>query len=131
MTASAVLPATTIMSSFPHQTAAVTSQVRERQWMYLGPIAAAPLAHIAVTLYRDAKTVRQKQFIIGVGIIGSTVMTVGMRVCLMYHAGYPGKEAVGVLDESRIRHVTPKQRQEIENPSLGHILIKQIFRGFG
>ena len=63
----------------------VTAIVRERQWMYLGPIVAAPLAHIAVTLYRSAKTPQQKQLILGVGVIGSTVTTIGMRLYLMAH----------------------------------------------
>jgi hypothetical protein len=43
----------------------------EHQWMCMGPILAAPIAHICVTLYRDAKTPRQKQLLFGVGIVGS------------------------------------------------------------
>ena len=104
--------------------------VRERQWIYLGPIMATPFAHIAVTLYRDAKTQRQKQFIIGVGIIGSTVATIGMRMYLMYHAGYPGREMSEVTGRERIQMVTQDEKKEIENPSTAKIL-SEAFRGFG
>ena len=38
--------------------------IREIQYMYMGPILAAPIAHICVTLYRDAKTPRQKQLLL-------------------------------------------------------------------
>jgi hypothetical protein len=54
-------------------------RVRERQWMYLRPIAAAPLAHIGVTLYRSSKTPVQKQVVVA-GVVGSTVLAVGMRL---------------------------------------------------
>jgi hypothetical protein len=101
--------------------------------MYLGPIMAAPLAHIAVTLYRDAKTSRQKQLILGVGIIGSTVMTLGMRMYLMYHSGYPGGNSLGgnpEIAKTRIRQVTEEERRAITNPDAKEIL-RQAFRGFG
>jgi hypothetical protein len=103
--------------------------VRERQWMYLGPIAATPIAHIAVTLYRDAKTPRQKQLIAGVGILGSSVMTLGMRLYLMSHAGYPGQEANVEKTRKRILEVSEQEKNEIFNPSIGKIA-KQALRGF-
>ncbi|GFH44169.1 hypothetical protein CTEN210_00643 [Chaetoceros tenuissimus] len=103
--------------------------VRERQWMYLGPIAATPIAHIAVTLYRDAKTPRQKQLIAGVGILGSSVMTLGMRLYLMSHAGYPGQEASLEKTRERILEVSKEEKNEIVNPSIGKI-VKQAMRGF-
>jgi hypothetical protein len=107
----------------------VQAIVRERQWMYLGPIVAAPLAHIGVTFYRSAKTVQQKQLILGIGIIGSTVMTIGMRLWLMAHAGYPGMEAPH-LAQSRIKQVTLEEKEEIERPSVAK-QVKEVFRGFG
>jgi hypothetical protein len=61
--------------------------MRERQWLYLGPIMAAPIAHISVTMYRHAKTQRQRQLIVGVGIVGASVAGLGMRLGLMAHAG--------------------------------------------
>jgi hypothetical protein len=97
--------------------------------MYLGPIVAAPLAHIGVTLYHSAKTVQQKQMILGIGIIGSTVMTMGMRLWLMAHAGYPGMEAPD-LAQGRIKHVTLEEKEEIERPSTIK-QAKEVFRGFG
>jgi len=107
----------------------MTSRVRERQWMYLGPIAATPLAHISVTLYRDAKTPRQKQFLLGFGILGCTAMTLGMRMYLMWHAGYAGKQA-GSGYSDRILTVTEEERKTIEHPSLSHVA-REAFRGFG
>lgn len=104
------------------------SRVRERQWIYLGPIMAAPMAHIAVTLYRSAKTPQQKQWILGVGVIGSTVATVGMRLYLMAHAGYPGGPNYQMA--SREHFVTEDEKQQIENPSAPTIL-KKAFKGFG
>jgi hypothetical protein len=102
------------------------SRVRERQWIYLGPIMAAPIAHIAVTLYRSAKTPQKKQWILGVGVIGSTVVTVGMH--LMAHAGYPGGPNYQMA--SREHFVTEEEKRQIENPDAQTIL-KQAFRGFG
>ena len=61
--------------------------MRDRQWIYLGPILAAPMAHIAVTSYRHAKTPLQRRLVLGVGILGSTVFSIGMRLALMDHAG--------------------------------------------
>lgn len=103
--------------------------LRERQWIYLGPILATPLAHISVTLYRDAKTKQQKQFLLGVGIIGSTIVTLGMRLSLMYHAGYPGGR--GEIPSDRYRTITTvEERERVEAPTWRYI-IRQAFRGFG
>lgn len=100
--------------------------------MYLGPIAATPIAHICVTLYRDAKTPRQKQLLLSVGIVGSTLMTLGMRLYLMNHAGYPGQEKASnpsVL-QKRVLTVTEEERKRIENPTVKEIA-REAFRGFG
>lgn len=102
--------------------------VRERQWIYLGPIAAAPLGHIAATVARSAKTAQQKQLILGLGLIGCTVMTVSMRLWLMGHAGYPGKESPH-LAQGRIKLVSLEEKQEIERPSTTK-QFKEILRGF-
>jgi hypothetical protein len=106
----------------------VMARVRERQWIYLGPIAAAPIAHICVTLYRDAKTPRAKSLLLGVGVVGSTMMTLGTRLYLMHHAGYPGGANQGM--EKRERLVTLEEKKAMENPSLSTI-VKEAFRGFG
>ncbi len=97
----------------------VMTRVRERQWIYLGPIMAAPIAHICVTLYRDAPP-HQKKYLLGIGIVGSTVCTVGMRLYLMRHAGYAGGEKL----------VGAEEKREMENPSLKTI-VSGAFRGFG
>ena len=107
----------------------VNARVRERQWIYLGPIMAAPLAHIAVTLYRGAKTPLAKKWIFGVGIVGSTVMTLGMRLYLMHHAGYPGGPNYKMSQRERIV-TTLSEKEEIENPSMT-IIVKEAFKGFG
>jgi hypothetical protein len=64
----------------------------------------------------------------GVGVVGSTIATVGMRLYLMVHAGYPG----GPNDQMRHREkvVTLDEKRRIENPTIGTI-IKEAFRGFG
>uniref|UniRef100_A0A7S3LEZ2 Uncharacterized protein n=1 Tax=Amphora coffeiformis TaxID=265554 RepID=A0A7S3LEZ2_9STRA len=105
-----------------------TVRVRQAQWMYLGPIVAAPLAHICVTLYRNAKTPRQKQLLLGVGIIGSTVASIGMRLYLMNHAGYPGSHHSDVVNRERV--VTRSEKESLDNPSLPE-KAKEILRGFG
>lgn len=104
------------------------ARVRERQWIYLGPILAAPVAHIAVTLYRSAKTPLQKRWILGVGVVGSTFATVGMRLYLMAHAGYPGGPNNHMIGREKI--VTQEEKKMIENPTAATI-IKEAFRGFG
>jgi hypothetical protein len=105
----------------------VMTRVRERQWIYLGPIMAAPIAHICVTLYRDAPP-RQKKYLLGFGIIGSTVATVSMRLYLMGHAGYAGGENTQMAEREKL--VTAEQKREMENPSVKTIA-KEAFRGFG
>ena len=98
-------------------------------YCYSLPIAAIPIAHIAVTLYRDAKTPRQKQLIAGVGILGSSVMTLGMRLYLMGHAGYPGQEVSVEKTRGRILGVWEQEKNEIVIPSIGKIS-KQALSGF-
>ena len=108
-----------------------SNTLRQRQWMYLGPIAATPLAHISVTLYREAKTQKQRQIILGVGIVGSTVLTLSMRLYLLAHGGYPGQgENVDAINKRMIEVKTEKERQDIVNPSLSSIA-KEAMRGFG
>jgi hypothetical protein len=107
---------------------AVMRKVRERQWMYLGPIAAAPIVHISVTMYRGAKTPQMKKLWLWGGIVGCTVSTISMRLFLMWHAGYPGGENTFASD--RIKEVTEAQKKEIENPSLAKVA-SDAFKGFG
>jgi hypothetical protein len=97
--------------------------------MYLGPIAAAPLAHIAVTLYRDAKTVREKRALVTIGIVGSTVMTLGMRLALLQHAGYPGGPNLHVAQREKVVS-SLDEKFEMENPTFWQVA-RQAFRGFG
>lgn len=111
-------------------TSSNATQFRQRQWMYLGPIAATPLAHISVTLYRDAKTQKQRQLILGVGIIGSTVMTLGMRLYLLSHSGYPGQDNSDVIQSRIVEAKTEEERRAITDPSMGRIM-KDMMRGFG
>jgi hypothetical protein len=119
----------TSSSSLPPSQAndAQLHRIRQRQWMYMGAILAAPFAHIGVTLYHSAKTPRAKQLLVA-GIAGSTVFAVGMRLVLMAHAGHPG----GVNEHVREREllVTSEQKHEIENPSAAHI-VKEAFNGVG
>jgi hypothetical protein len=122
------LPSIADMSHLPESGVDDTlPKVRERQWIYLGPIMAAPIAHIAVTLYRSAKTPLQKQWILGVGVIGSTVATVGMRLYLMEHAGYPGGPNYQMA--SREHSVTEDEKRQMENPN-AHTILKKAFKGF-
>ncbi|CAB9496670.1 unknown protein [Seminavis robusta] len=116
------------MTTSPQENDVVMARVRERQWIYLGPIAAAPIAHICVTLYRDAKTPRAKQLLFGVGVIGTTVLTIGTRLYLMHHAGYPGGTNPEMANRERL--VTLDEKKRMENPSLTTIA-KEAFRGFG
>lgn len=102
----------------------VLHRVRERQWMYLGPILAAPIAHISVSLLKSAKTPRQRQLVVGVGIIGSTAFTLSMRMYLMYHAGYPGGDGKGLAEREKL--VTLEQKRKMDKPTAA-----EIFRGFG
>ena len=107
-----------------------TLEVRQRQWLYLGPILAAPLAHIAVPFYREAKTQKQRQLILGIGVIGSTVLTLSMRLYLMAHAGYPGKDDATTIQSRIVEVRTKEEKDEVVNPSTSTIA-KEIWRGFG
>lgn len=100
-------------------------RVRERQWMYLGPIVAAPLAHIGVTLYRSAHTPFQKRLVVG-GILTSTVLAVGMRMVLMVHAGYPGGPNLDMAQREKWVSLDEKER-----PLSTMEMAKEIFKGFG
>jgi len=106
----------------------VLARVRERQWIYLGPIVAAPVAHICVTLYRSAKTPQAKRNLLVFGIFGSTMLSFGTRLFLMAHAGYPGGSNPHVTQRERL--VTPDEKRTMEQPSLTHIA-KEAWKGFG
>jgi hypothetical protein len=117
-------------SSFPHPSAGTPLVVRKRQWVYLGPILAAPLAHIAVSVYRHASTKRQQQVILGVGIVGSTILTLWMRLYLMHHAGLPGVDMDERVKRERILKISEDAKKQIESPSMLTVL-KEAARGFG
>lgn len=102
-------------------------RVRERQWMYLGPIAAAPLAHIGVTLYRSAVTPFQKKCVVG-GVVATTILAVGMRLVLMVHAGYPGGPNSAMVQRERI--VTMEEKTRMEQATTLDI-VKAAAKGFG
>lgn len=106
--------------------AVVLARVRERQWMYLGPIASTPIAHFCVTLYREAKTHRQKHLLLGVGIVGSSAATLFMRLILMSHAvtGDNAEVAAG-----REKLVTLDQKAAMLNPTVKSIA-QEAVRGF-
>ena len=135
-------------------------RVRERQWIYLGPIAAAPLAHIGVTLYgsslknESGRRGRQqsssttsssisttssrkalwmipqqtKRQILVAGIAATTVLTIGMRLYLMVHAGYPGGPNQQMAERERI--VTKDEKYKLEHASTMEIA-KAAAKGFG
>ena len=73
------------MSSYSQEEekAIAMARAQEKQWMYWGPVAVAPIPYICVTLYRNAKTPLQKQLLLGVGMIGIPAMTYATRVYLM------------------------------------------------
>lgn len=106
----------------------VMARVRERQWIYVGPIVAAPLAHICVTLYRSAKTPQAKRWLFSVGIVGSTVATLGTRLYLLQHAGYPGGPNTDMAKRERL--VTLEEKRSMEHPSWT-TMVKETFKGFG
>ena len=97
--------------------------------MYLGPIMAAPLAHISVSLYRTAKTPRAKAMVLGVGVLGATGLSVGMRMYLMVHAGYAGGTPAEAV-QHRVHTVHHDEVQRVQNPSYLKVL-KEALRGFG
>ena len=109
--------------------AGTLERFRTRQWIYLGPILAAPLAHIAVSSYRHAKTPRMKAAVIGVGVLGSTALSVGMRMVLMVDSCYIGDKSPA----SRVQTVSAADdvaKGEILRPSLWQIA-KEAATGFG
>mmetsp|Transcript_15900 Transcript_15900/g.32005 ORF Transcript_15900/g.32005 Transcript_15900/m.32005 type:complete len:152 (-) Transcript_15900:128-583(-) len=130
-TSTGVVVKDTPSSPLPVHAVDDTSTIRVPQWMYLGPIMAAPIAHICVSLYRTAKTPRQKQLLVGVGVVGSTVTTLGMRLYLMSHAGYAGGEMSEDAARERTRVVGREEREIIvERPSAWSV-IREAFKGFG
>ena len=140
-------------------------RVRERQWIYLGPIAAAPLAHIGVTLYGSSwndekkrgdhrgkrnsssnignsstrsltesswmrlpsQTTTKRTILVG-GIAATTILTIGMRLYLMVHAGYPGGPNPQMAD--REHFVTRDEKYKMEHASTMEIA-KAAAKGFG
>jgi hypothetical protein len=67
----------------------------------------------------------------GLGIIGSTVLTMSMRLYLMAHGGYPGQgENIEAINKRMIEVNTEQEREDIVNPSFGKIA-KEAMRGFG
>lgn len=139
-------------------------RVRERQWIYLGPIAAAPLAHIGVTLYGSSwndekkrgdhrgklnsssssnsstssrtksswmrlptQTTTKRTILVG-GIAATTILTIGMRLYLMVHAGYPGGPNPQMAN--REHFVTRDEKYKMEHASTMEIA-KAAAKGFG
>jgi hypothetical protein len=122
------------MSSTQHSTDGDVPlyRVRERQWIYyLGPTAAAPLAHILVRPYIAPP--RRGNTSTGCwmgGIIGSTVRAVGMRLALMPHAGYPAGRGMNPRVREREQWVTGQERKNLEEPNAVEIA-KGVAWGFG
>src|SRR4051794_32229104 len=79
------------------------SHARVPQWLYLVPVAGAPLAHFAVT--SAAQWPRRRRFFLAL-VAAATVTAVGNRLFLMGHAGYPGEE--GGVPAERFRETTPR-----------------------
>eukprot|EP00052_Salpingoeca_macrocollata_P001336 m.25038 g.25038 ORF g.25038 m.25038 type:complete len:116 (+) comp11302_c0_seq3:192-539(+) len=106
--------------------------MRVRQWVYLGPILAAPLAHIAVTSYRHAKTPTGKRLVLYGGVVGATVLSISMRLYLMHHAGYTGAGSVSTVDDTgRFTHpASEEERRRLQEPGLWGAL-REALRGFG
>mmetsp|Transcript_103366 Transcript_103366/g.287903 ORF Transcript_103366/g.287903 Transcript_103366/m.287903 type:complete len:109 (+) Transcript_103366:182-508(+) len=107
------------------------SKLRERQWLYIGPIAAAPIAHIAVTMYRSSRSPLQRRMLLGFGVVGGTALAVGMRLALMRHSAEPHVDPRAAA--SRVVHVQAGDeagRRSVEAPALGTVL-KEAARGFG
>ena len=102
-------------------------RVRIRQWVYLGPILAAPLAHIAVSSYRLAKSPWAKRAIFFGGVLGATAFSIGMRMVLMVDAGYPAGDQAPA---PRVMTVTDAQKDEIQHPTL-YAIFRDAFKGFG
>lgn len=63
---------------------------RAPQWIYLLPVAGAPLAHIFVSLAKRAPPPRARMWLAATA--AATAAAVGNRMWLMADAGYPGQE---------------------------------------
>jgi hypothetical protein len=72
--------------------AIIEARVRDRQWMYWGPVAVAPIPYICVSLYRNAKTPQAKQLLLGVGMVGIPIATYFTRVYLLQNSTSSGVE---------------------------------------
>ena len=105
-------------------------RLREAQWIYIGPLAAAPLAHVAVSSYRHAKTTPQKRLVLGVGVAGVTAMSIAMRLYLMNHAGYAGADISPQVEAARSVTVLREEKDEHMKAALtpGNIL-RQASKG--
>lgn len=117
---------TNTTSNIPETT--IGNVMRERQWVYLGPIFAAPAAHIAVSLYKRAKTPGGRRLLLWGGVVGATVGSISMRLYLLHDAGLPGGEGDA---ESTARLATVSSARESEaiaNPGWATVL-KEMVKG--
>ncbi|EGD78935.1 hypothetical protein PTSG_01909 [Salpingoeca rosetta] len=80
---------------FRHGSANKEGVSRRRQWIYLGPVVAAPLTHICVTLYRKTPK-KWRPWMAWGGVGGLSFLAVANRLVLMYHAGYPCEDHIDV-----------------------------------
>ena len=71
------------------QTFEPTQAFRNIPWAYLGPVVAAPIPHVFVSLMTRYPQHKVKMFQAVVLTTGLAVLT---RLILMNDAGYPGKE---------------------------------------
>eukprot|EP00977_Amphora_coffeiformis_P010143 scaffold2363_cov159-Amphora_coffeaeformis.AAC.5 len=72
--------------------AIIEAGVRQEQWKYWAPVAVAPVPYVCVSLYRNAKTPRAKQLLLGVGMVGIPIVTYAARVYLMSNTGYNNEQ---------------------------------------
>lgn len=78
------------MSSInPSASPSLSGSLRKTQWIYLLPVATAPIAHILVSASTRYKKYRTP--ILGLVAI-STAVAVWQRLYFMKHSGYPGAE---------------------------------------
>ena len=62
---------------------------RNIRWIYLGPVIAAPIPHVFVSLMRKYP---QHKVLMFKAVVATTFAAVFTRLVLMGDAGYPGKE---------------------------------------
>ena len=105
-------------------------RLRRAQWIYLGPLMAAPLAHIAVSGYRHAKTPFQKRAVLFGGVAGATAFSLGMRLYLMSHAGYAGGDISQEEESRRAITVSRDEKDEVLRKSLRvENIVKEASKG--